>query len=469
MTPVGIALAVVAVIAFFNRSTWYCFALFIAFAPFTATSVLNVGGADPIGFQPFFLFAPLFIARILISRTLGKKSWRFAQSPVYALVLFTIICAVSLSVPLLLAGDVVVYEPNLFTSGSHDHLLALTSRNVTQTLYVVFGVVIAVAISQVIASGNQVWRAVKVYLSSMIFVSLWGMLQFFGGIFHFSYPTLFNNSIVASARGYRETMNGISRISSVAVEPSILAQCLLIAIAFLLASTLNRCYFWSRAKDTCILTLMIIVSLLSTSFSAFMGLTVVCLIVIWRSRPMRRRFTLHGLLAGLVAVGIAVAVLIASDHVWLPYFIDAIVDKSGSGSVAERLYSVKLGLTYGMKFPILGLGWGSYTSHDFWIRTFANAGMLGVAALFGFVALSVRNVLKWPATAPQDRSMKDGALAAWVGLLVLCAFTSFPYTFGYFWFIVGLCLRRPQCARACVRLSRERGGKLGVSGSAQRA
>src|ERR1017187_7069674 len=101
------------------------------------------------------------------------------------------------------------------------------------------------------------------------------MLQWFCYWAGFNYPDfIFNTSLTASALGYKEALEdlGITRVSSVATEPSIFAQFSLIALVFAIFAVASGRAVISKFWDRAVLFVTLVVLLMTTSTTAYVGL-----------------------------------------------------------------------------------------------------------------------------------------------------------------------------------------------------
>jgi hypothetical protein len=140
----------------------------------------------------------------------------------------------------------------------------------------------------------------------------------------------------------------------------------------------------------------------------------------------------------LTSAGIAVAsaFLVVRDIAGLVIF-----DKLSTGSGLERMMTISLAYGYFQQFPILGIGWGSATSHDLVVKLLSNVGILGSITFLGAMACALR--ANWQTMGFLDDAM-DLSRAAWLSCLAIFLLTSifleFPLAFGNFWLILGMAI-----------------------------
>ena len=123
---------------------------------------------------------------------------------------------------------------------------------------------------------------------------------------------------------------------------------------------------------------------------------------------------------------------------------DQAVDKIGSYSIQERLYTISNAWNHFLEFPWLGLGWGSVTSHDLVVNLLANSGLIG---LFAFLLLVLHPALGLTSSLKKYRQVRVcGSEGAWgtgiflsfLLMLFVSAIGGFGYVFGHFWFTLAM-------------------------------
>jgi hypothetical protein len=118
-----------------------------------------------------------------------------------------------------------------------------------------------------------------------------------------------------------------------------------------------------------------------------------------------------------------------------------LLDKASSGSALERLMTVQLAFGYFQKYPLLGIGWGSATSHDLLVKLLSNVGILGAFTFFAAVYCVLR--ANWRALDSFVLPMNLSRFA-WFLALALFLFTGmlgeFPLALGNFWLVLGMAI-----------------------------
>jgi hypothetical protein len=445
LTPIGWVLVPLALWFYFLKpSQLYWWMIF--FIPFSATAVVNIGsGVSASGIQASMLFGSLWIAKEL------PGSWRASNStvapqlrkPARQLMIFFFVVVLSLAMPVWINGRVVIESPEFANPESTP--LQFSSRYITQTLYILYGVLVTICVAAKASKPSDFMRSVRVYVMSSIFVSLWGIFQLFCYFAGVTYPAyIFNNSATPSALGYLQELEslGTTRISSVATEPSLLAQCLLLATVFVLFALIDRKPLISKFCDRFALVVIVLVLLASTSSIAYIGLAVALILYVlalWYLRILGYRHVLSLAIFGTFLLGVYALYSPARD------LVDAmLLGKSESYSGIARLLSVVQAGSYFVQYPVLGLGWGSVTSHDLIFKILSNTGIMGLVAFSLFLFTVITRL--WQAMHINRLRSSSATLfpvclfITTVVLLFSNIATGFAYSYGHTWFVFGLAI-----------------------------
>ena len=439
MLPIGLAGLLL--------SEKWLYRLFVFWTLFSATAAINLGEGDNGSALPVWMFFGFFWLLRLTLDHLSARSFsidRRILSPCLWLVAFLFVATLSLFMPIYINGRLGIESPLLGDNSATP--LYLASHNFTQLLYLIFGGLIAICVAHRNMQADKRDETERTIMVSAIFISLWGLFQFGCNLTGISYPYyIFNNSSSASATGYLQTLDvGISRVSSTAVEPSVLAQSLLAVLPLTLPAWLRRGSILSISIDRWSTFLFLTVLLLSTSATAYLGLfmlAILLLILLLRTRILSAKRA-SGLLvvAALAAIGIVVIAL-SSTSVISEVINSALLDKSSSGSGLERVMTIGLAYGYFLKYPILGIGWGSATSHDLIVKLLSNVGVVGALTFLCAMYSIIR--ADWKAIGSLVRS-EDLSRSVWFLALTIFFLTSvlveFPLVFGNFWLVVGMAI-----------------------------
>ena len=404
LTATGPILLLLALYVFaFRPSQLAYFVVF--FAPFSATAVVNfnsvgykAGGVGVTVGMMFLLF--LFAAQFVYGYAARKRyigPGHLVQMGVIFLFLMT------------------AYVSGLLNASQGHIIDPVKTHTVYMTIYVLAVIILSLEFTQ----DGSIEKVVRVARASAIFVSLWGLLQLICSITHIPYPSvLFNNSNSDSADMFAQSLGSFARIASVAVEPSVLAAALLYFAAF--GVTLISCdarlrtRYWYSAVG-----LVVLVLLLSTSSTAYVGLLVTAALVSLQ-RPI------FSLLAGapllVVFLGILAIFPKARDTL-----LASTINKSDSYSYYDRTSHVAFDIIAFLKQPLLGWGWGRAINYNGFVTLLCNVGIIGTTFFIAAGTLTLGALTLGARNAPESE-WKMAAYAAGIrnALIVasVCAVTS---------------------------------------------
>lgn len=445
ITPIGLLIipfGIVAAISFPRM----LFAAILFFAPFTATAVVNVGaGQEASGVTVY-----VYLAILLVLRGLCESLWRLRlaiprsiSKPVMYLFLFFAVCSVSIAMPLWIDGKLEIMSPVLIDMTTTP--LYFSSKNVTGLIYLFLGIYTATAVARRTLKREDFAAAIRICMWSGLFVAIWALLQLACYLVHIPYPAfLFNSSAAPAAQGFVGTLNegSLRRLSSVAVEPSIMAASLLAILPFCLAAFTGSGRVLSRKTDKWILGIMVAALVLSTSSTAIIGLFVIAMIYV-RYHIKFRKLSVVWLILPLILGALGVAAYLFVPPVTA--LLDAtLLDKAGGYSALERSKSIVYAFSYFLQYPILGVGWSSVTSHDTVVRLLANCGVLGLLAFAAIIgSITIRLLRRVSCLKNREEAFSNPAFLLYIALaitIVVAVIDGFPYVFGYFWVTLGLAM-----------------------------
>jgi O-antigen ligase len=362
--------------------------------------------------------------------------------------LFMFAVVLSLAMPLWINGRLTVDCPDLLCNESAP--LTFTMRNITQTMYVAYGLLVTIFIAIRNSDLRQFRASVRVFLISSVFVSFWGFLQWYCYEAGISYPSyVFNTSATESALGYLQELGdlGLTRISSVTTEPSMLAQFTLVALVFAIFAVFCERVVISKSWDRITLIVTVSILFLTTSSTAYVGLAIllpVSLISFWYLGRLGAK--------PLIIVGCVLFVL------YLAYarsqLIQAVADrvifsKAEDYSGIGRLNSLLLALNYFREYPLLGIGWGSAASYDVIVKLLSNTGVVGLLTFVIFIKTVFYRL--WKSIDRQTPQKRMSERTYWACCLLVATFmlmvtnelTGFAFVYGHVWFILGMALAVP--------------------------
>jgi O-antigen ligase len=442
----GAILLILGIYAFFASSR-LLYAAMVFLIPFSATAIVNLNwGEEQKGISAWLFFGALWILQSVLgpSPPWRQLGWRPTQEPRRQLYLFLLVVLASLSVPLILNGTITVRYFRLnSTEGTPLHL---SGEHFTQFAYLALGILVTIFVAAKNCEPEDFLRSVKIYVASATFVAAWGAFQFWCNMSGVEYPSfLFNTSLTESAQLYNERVQelDLSRISSVAIEPSIFAQACLVAAIFLMVSIgLGRPIF-SKKWDWMGLLLIVTVLILSTSTTAYFGLMLALVLMIftlYRAGSLSKVYLVIGCVMAVGTTMGALAIPFVRDFVAIQ-----IAGKDETGSGLERLYSIYLAAQYFRDYPVLGLGWGSITTTDMVLKLLSNTGLIGFIA-FAIFLIGVFKSL-WKASTKRKPWVLQ-LFATFLLMVVLSEVSGFPYAAGHLWFVLGLGIAAPALSYA---------------------
>jgi hypothetical protein len=426
-------------VCFFFFSPRLLYAAMIISIPFSATAVANVGSGDgEKGVAAWLFLGALWVFRETISglspwRTPGWFSTRHAR---YGLLAFLGAVVASLSVPLFLNGT--AWVPEQFLLSNETIPLRFGMYNVTQTAYLAFGVLLAIFAAAENCQSSRLFYTLKLYVGSCAFAAAWGLFELWCDLTGHAYPAyIFNNNAGESALGYMEVLNlaegTLTRISSVALEPSVLAQELLLAFVILLICLGLRRPLLGKKWDYAVLVLIATTLLASTSSTAYSGILaamVVAAVALSRAgRPWRPYVLIAGAAVGAGALVTATVPLVGQ-------IVDMmLLNKFEAGSGLERLSSIGLAAQDFMRYPFLGTGWHNVNCTDLVFLILGNTGLVGLIAFGSFLLPVLRGL--W-VTAGEEKLAGVVLLSAVALMVLLAEAAGLTYAAGYVWLVFGL-------------------------------
>jgi hypothetical protein len=356
------------------------------------------------------------------------------------LLAFILVLTISLLMPVYINGNLQIVSPILTDLSSTP--LYFSTRNMTALLYVVFGSLLAMSIARRNVQGDEARLTEKTYLAAGLLTSVLGVSEFVAHLIHLPSPTLlFRNSASPGAAGYLALLEGVARVSSVATEPSVLAQYLCTVIPLTMPALLGKGYIYSRRFDRWCFCLLLVTFLLTTSTVAYAILVaapILCLPVISKLGIKTTKAALYSLF-GLLTLGCCLGVFYLVSSTAQQVLNAALFAKSESYSSLERLRTVAWAWEYFKSYPVLGVGWGSVTSHDLVFMILANSGFLGLLAfilmLFGIARPIFRLMKRTPDAVTLSRAVW---LLSGIFLIASSILSGFPFVFGYFWIVVAM-------------------------------
>lgn len=404
--------------------------------PFTATAVANVNvSGGRTGVSVYVFLASLFVIRQAIDAMAKRKVVKLGPAVVLAWASFALVIMASILVPLLLHHSALLVRHESL-SGPYVPASARFEHEVTQVGYVFVGIAFMLALAMWVRANGKLLMVLRSYVLGTTFASIWGLYQLASRVGHIPYLTLFNNDANPAARGYEQTLGGLPRVASVALEPSILAQTLLISIALLLVAAITKRRLFSGKMDGALLSLHVAALVVTTSSSGYAGLTLLLVLAIpVLLRNLRASIVMAGTIA--IAVSITALVVFGSTHTGELLIRETLTQKLHSYSAVDRLHTVLAAWKAFTWSPILGMGWGTVTSHDVFVRVLANAGVLGLMTFLLATFSSIAGLFQVKGGA-SARARRTGLLLATLTVGSVMVVTGLEYPLGYMWLLLAI-------------------------------
>lgn len=427
---------------FFIKSPRLLYGLTIFFVPFTGSAAfqISLSSVQAQGIRVSMVLGVLSFLRYLIS-LVAKEKIRvpFGQrAPLIILLLWGGVVCSSLIMPFLISGKLKVLDTyaSLVYYATEEPLF-FKFQYVTQTLYFLFGIFFAAFVALKNPDSKTLRQTLKVYLYASLFVAIWGFVEIILFYLHVPYPWFLFNHNSMNMDGTLE-IGGIPRVSSVALEPSILAQQLLTTLPFLFWGIYYKVGFISVGKQKIILGLVVLILMLCYSSTAYVGLVILGGLITLKLMARRRIPRIFLVLTGIIALSILAAT---------PFLIDDLIQKLNDYSGLERMRAIVYGWKYFHEYPLLGIGWGAMPTWDLIICVLVGAGIIGLGGLIWLLTLIFANYkrqLNLDVDDPERQRefwfIRVSTLQSLVILLAVSQLSGFIYHSQYFWLILGLAI-----------------------------
>lgn len=437
LTYIGLILApLCAYLLLANQKALFRLAVFSI--PFTGTAFFMLQSAKlanderGVGIRvSLVLFLLLFIFGLLKAIRLSKFRIPI-QARVYLLLMIALVVIVMLSqlMPLYISGSFnVVDSYSSALMHAEEIPLYYDVQWATQSAYFIFGCFVSIFLVIYLQEEKLLIGAIRAYLYATIFVAAWGLLEWLLYQLEVIYPYYLFNHVSANWGGSM-VLNGFVRITSVGLEPSILAQQLITALPFFLYKESDKNAVIPPLLRKIGGGMIVAVLLLSTSATAYIGLAFVFTAYLL---SIKKSITYRGLLVNLV-VGtmFLIALVLLSDSIY-----ELVTQKLNSYSGKERMMSIVYAITYFINYPVLGIGWGVMPSWDLFFCLLAGAGILGLVIMSVLLATITISLLSMQNKDPENDYLRRSSLLSFLSLLLVSQVSGFIYHALYFWFILG--------------------------------
>ena len=345
-------------------------------------------------------------------------------------------------------------------------------HNISQSLRILLILVFISTLSIKKLDKIELKKIIETFVIGCLFVIAWGYIQYFIFAFKISYPAyLFNNDPYV-AQGFNQYIHNLKRISSISTEPSICAFTLLAVLPLLVMKWQKQNN--SKKKNFLIIILSIICGFLTTSSTFYFGIVFLSglygLIILFnKDNKLKQKIIkiIKIIVILVISFGIALVLLITPvlisnivekncredttkskniDYVEdvkeknkeeLKVFKNTInemtVNKANSGSGNERFTQNKTALQIFAKYPILGVGYGSYRPFAMFINILANMGILGLISILYLLYVVISKILD---NYDKEKTFAIALLLSIV-TMIFCFSISIPdMIYLFFWLIL---------------------------------
>ena len=427
---VFIVLLVITFIVLFKKDFRYIDA-FVFFIPFNATVVFFTPDETAINL-PFVLF---FLASSSYFLRKGSQSKvtisKTKKTTITWLIVIAFIAILSQIMPFIINGDYMVldrYKGTVYWA--EETALYPSLQWVTQTIYFLMGLLVVFIVIDTYKAIKDIKKALKLLLSGITFMILWGWLgdlTFFLGI---PYPKLFNQ-IGMNEFGIHD-FQGFPRMASVTMEASYFAQMLIpITPYFYWFYQQKEAFVFNKSFHKKMYVLSIITLPIAITTTGVLGFFIIT--GLWLKNNIRF-FSLKSkyFLVTLYSLIVLLTIFLAVNYM---------INISGTYSGIERFKTVHYGVFYFIDYPILGLGWGVFPTYDFIINLLVNFGLLGtIPFLILMYNIFIKLKIKIKSANMSTKPLLKAAIESFVLILIVSQLSGFIYHSQYFWLYIGLAI-----------------------------
>ncbi|WP_210262467.1 hypothetical protein [Mesorhizobium erdmanii] len=419
--------AAILVVAYYSRGMLIIG--LIASQAFGATAVMTLtflGGSSPLIYT---IFAVLLVTAVAARRRIWfdlgtvfgsiRPVWILTSLMVYAII-------GSWLFPRLFAGQTAVFVQSKTRGTVVEDSLAPVTGNISQTGYFILGALAAIALCTLLLHSNRIDQVRRGFF-------LWCGLHTGMGLIDFVGKNVGAGDLLAPIRTANYAIitdaieAGFVRITGPFSEASSFASVSLACLAF--------CYsYWRKTKSPLakwLSGILLFLSILSTSSTAYVGLALVCIPVafsmlasVLKGKVEREEMLIIALMVvgGTAILGISLYKAEALDP-FVRLINSTIVNKADSASGHERTYWNVKSLQSFLDTSGLGVGFGSSRASSWPIAVLSQLGLFGslmMAILLCILARGLGAAREWvdPETDAVVASVRSAALASIIAMSV---------------------------------------------------
>ncbi len=402
---------------------------FVFFIPFNATVVFFTPDKTAINL-PFILFFFASISFFLTKGLYSKFSLPKKNKKVYTwLFVIAFIALLSQIMPFIINGKFNIldrYNSEVFWA--KESPLYPSSQWFTQTIYLLIGLLVVFIVSSTYKTFYDIKRVLKILLSGIIFMVIWGWVGDITYILGIPYPNFFNQ-IGMNEFGIHP-FKGFPRMVSTTMEASYFAQMLIpITPYFYWFYQQEKSIVLSKSLNRNMYVLSLITLPLAITTTGVFGFFLV--IGFWLKNNLR----FFSLRSKYFLMTTYISIILISVFFAVNYLINI----SGTYSGIERFKTVVLGVEYFLEYPILGIGFGVFPTYDLIINLLVNLGLIGtipVLILLYNVFIRLKNKIKDKKS--EYYPLFIAALESFILILIVSQLSGLIYHSQYFWLYIGL-------------------------------
>lgn len=412
-----ILIVLITVIVLLSGKIRFAYFALSFFAPFTATSAINITGEGEAGsgISVSWLIMVCLIIYYYARGNGGSIKLKFSAyifKKINILIFgYWIFCLLSLLALYLNFIDYSGYDDFVFKSPGFDN------SNLVRFLFFSVGLLFAVKFSKR-ATNKDVVRILDSFIWGTTAACMLGLIDYLTNI-HIA-ANLFNTNISKYAQGY--TAEG--KISGPAVEPSLLVQVVGVSLAMSIPK-INLSPHCSIFKQKKIFGLIFVQFLTLALSGAFTSVPVLIALVVQAFFSFRR------LLHKWLLIFLVLLILI-------PY-LTTLSEKLSTFSGLERVGSVLMAYDFFLKSPILGYGFSEITSHDLLINSLSNTGVIATGLLLMIVWKVAYSAFGLNNSNNQSYA-KQAGLWSFLNLVIVMSFSGFSHPFVHFYIVLALAI-----------------------------
>lgn len=387
------------------------------FAPFTATSAINVMNEDKSGSGLSISWLILILFCIYYSfkslNVLKKTKFIFPkkQNLRLAVLGYWFFCLISFFIFYLTKTDYLEYDDFIFKSPGFD------ISNITRFCFFSIGIFFSLQFAKK-ASEKDITAILDAFIAGTTIACILGLFDYFTKN-HIA-AHIFNTNVSVYAQGY--TAEG--KISGPAVEPSLLIQ----VIGISLAISLCKLDFSRRVSilqqkllftSIAIQFLTVILASAHTSILVLMALGI-------------------QLLFGAKAFLMKYVLLVVSALIFGQYLF-TLTDKLSTFSGIERVGSIFKSFEAFLERPVFGYGFSEVTSHDLFVNSLANTGVFSTILLLSVIMTVLITAINSNDNMYFSYAQK-ASLWCFLNLVLVMCFSGFSHPYVHFYLALAVSL-----------------------------